>query len=79
MSADTNLTYLLLAAIDGQDIDLSDYTSQEVTIALQLLVDQGYAFGKPIKRIGDPAPYYTVRGLRLTAQGQRELESFDPS
>lgn len=75
MSANTNLTCLLLAAIDGQDSDLSGYTSQQINHTLRLLVDQGYASGKPMKRVGDPEPYYTIRGLTLTTLGEYELKS----
>lgn len=75
MTTNSNLTYLLLAAIDGHETDLSAYTKPQIDDALRLLIDQGLAFGKPLKRVGDPVPHYTVRGLRLTALGESLLDS----
>ena len=60
MPATPNLARLLLAAIDGQNTDLSAFTNHEINDGLATLVEQGYAYGKPIRRLGIQ-PTITVR------------------
>lgn len=75
MQPTNNLIYLVLAEIDEQNVDLSGFTKQEINDCMTSLVDQGFAFGKPIKRLGDPTAYYSARSLKLTSKGERRLES----
>ena len=71
------LVFLLLKEVDGQPIDLSGFTKQQIDDCVRALVAQGLATGKPIKRLGDPEPHYDRRGLTLTSKGQRYLETSD--
>lgn len=77
MSISQQLTYLLLAAINGQDADLSAYTKEDIDASLSAIVAQGFARGVGQKRIGDPDRHYTIRGLSLTPEGERRLDALE--